>query len=207
MLSLYCVTCVRVQGSVHAITVVMCSVWCLVCHSVSSFKTVELGAAGQEPGAHWPPQSSCQTRFFLMASVWSFWGKCRPESCTSNIPKAPAVHHIFTLHIVIATFLILWLIATFFCPYIFLHVHECTWKLNMSLKCVQGHVVSWVYVYMYVCVDRYTWVQVPVESGRRYLIPGAVIIGIRDLSDRNIGNPLWVFSKSSKCSKCWTVHL
>lgn len=107
MLGLYCVTCVRVQGSVHAVAVVMCSVWCLVCHSVSSFETVELGAAGQEPGARWPPQSSCQTRFFLMASVWSFWGKCRPGSCTSNIPKAPAVHHIFTLHIVIATLLIL----------------------------------------------------------------------------------------------------
>lgn len=44
--------------------------------------------------------------------------------------------------------------------------------------------------------------QVPVESGRRYLILGAVVIGIRELSDRNIGNPAWVFSKNSKCSKC-----
>lgn len=97
MLSLYCVMCVRVQGSVHAIAVVMCSVCCLVCRS----------AAAEEPGARWPPQSSCQTHLFLMVSVWSFWGKGHPESCNSNIPKAPAVRHIFTLHIVIATFLIL----------------------------------------------------------------------------------------------------
>lgn len=30
---------------------------------------------------------------------------------------------------------------------------ECTWKLNVSLQCVQWRVISWVYIY--VCVDRY----------------------------------------------------
>lgn len=139
MLSLYCVTCVKVQGSLHALLLYcdLCVIWCDTLSAASRqwsweqrFRSqVDSTGPGTErlpsPAPVGPTEQLLDTFLPDFCVVIRGGNVTLSPACLTSQRLQPSVTF---SHNVIATFLILWSIATFFSVlrylYMYKNVHE-----------------------------------------------------------------------------------